>query len=297
MVDDTGDSSEDEVAPVPATTTATTAATTTPSKKAAARKRAQLRKKGSKLDLGGGSGTGTESESTAPANSIVPPVPSLPKVTQQVNGAVKDTAKQVKETIQPALEAVKPQHPTVNAVKESAKASLPRVLAQEIIETASSSDAETIPDYGDEDDSDIDETSAPAPAPAAAPKPRSPSARAQSPPGSQEVSPSTSSSKPEAYTGADHDPNKKLKAIITRTVWGLTMAGGAIGLVAMGHIYVIILVFVCQAVVYSELTNLFDAGYSGHDAEAAVSQRDLERELRRKGRREERTRWSRRTSW
>jgi phosphatidate cytidylyltransferase len=258
-----------------------------------------LRKKGSKLDLaggGGGSGTGTESESTAPANSIVPPVPSLPKSTQQLNGAVKNAAQQVKETVQPALESVKQQAPSIDALKDQVTAALPKAKLQtpEIIETASSSDAETVPDYGDEDDSDLDDTSAPPVA--AQPKPASPVGRAPSPPASKQAQ-VTAAATPEPYTGADHDPNKKLKAIITRTVWGLTMAGGAIGLVAMGHIYVIILVFVCQAVVYSELTNLFDAGYSGHDADAVVSQRDLERELRRKGRREERTKWSRRTSW
>ncbi|KPV73976.1 uncharacterized protein RHOBADRAFT_28370 [Rhodotorula graminis WP1] len=62
------------------------------------------------------------------------------------------------------------------------------------------------------------------------------------------------------------------------------MAGGCIGLVLMGHVYVIALVFVCQATVFKELTALFDAGTP-------------EREAKRKGRKEDRERWSRRMAW
>lgn len=109
----------------------------------------------------------------------------------------------------------------------------------------------------------------------------------------------------QAYTGADHDPNKKLKAVLQRTVWGVVMAAGAIGLVCMGHVYVIALVFIIQAVVFKELTALFDAGYAhpphsasvGADGETKVSTRTPEREAKRKGRKEERERWSRKMAW
>ncbi|KWU43934.1 phosphatidate cytidylyltransferase, partial [Rhodotorula sp. JG-1b] len=77
---------------------------------------------------------------------------------------------------------------------------------------------------------------------------------------------------------------KKLKAVLQRTVWGVVMAAGAIGLVCMGHVYVIALVFIIQAVVFKELTALFDAGTP-------------EREAKRKGRKEERERWSRKMAW
>lgn len=104
-----------------------------------------------------------------------------------------------------------------------------------------------------------------------------------------------------AYTGADHDPGKKLKAIIQRTVYGLLMACALVGIILLGHVYVIALVFICQAVVFSELSGLFDAGYSSGsvvvEEKEGVGRRSREREERRRGRREERDRWSKRISW
>lgn len=272
------DSSEEEQAPAAAA--AALLSPPTPSKKAAARKRAALRKKGSKANL-----SASASEAETPT---LPPMPSLPtsppadveQVAAKVNGAAKEVQREVQQVKEEVVNAVAP---AAEAVKE--QAALPK--APLVNESVSSSDAETQMQYSDDDDdaSMTDEPSAPTP-------------RARSPPPPVVVS----APPKEAYTGADHDPNKKLKAIITRTVWGLVMGAGAVSIVAMGHIYVIILVFVCQAVVFSELSSLFDAGYSsGHGgeegADLALSPRDRERELRRKGRREERDRWSRRMSW
>ncbi|GAA6061422.1 hypothetical protein JCM10212_004480 [Sporobolomyces blumeae] len=281
------DSDSDNDAPAPATASTGNASTpATPSKKALARQRAKLRKQSSS-NL---NGNGEDSESSlGPASSSVPPVPSLPK---NINlDGLKDEVK--RETVA-AKEKVVEQVKAVIPTEEPVKA--PPPPAESVSE---STDVESQAGYDDEDEDDEDE---PAPISAASlvdhasdpntptpasPRPHSPSPNAQSKP------------KPkEAYTGADHDPNKKIKAIITRTVWGLFMAGSAIGLVALGHVYVIGLVFVIQAVVFKELTGLFDAGYSGaHVNEEGKIVRSPEREAKRKGRKEERERWSRRMAW
>lgn len=66
----------------------------------------------------------------------------------------------------------------------------------------------------------------------------------------------------------------------------------------MGHVYVVALVFIIQAIVFRELTGLFDAGYSGaHVGEEGKVVRSPEKEAKRKGRKEERERWSRRMAW
>ncbi|GAA5853677.1 hypothetical protein JCM8547_007410 [Rhodosporidiobolus lusitaniae] len=164
---------------------------------------------------------------------------------------------------------------------------------------ASVSDSEAESQRGfsdDEDDDEDEEEDAPSTATPASPKPASPRPSTPTPPSSSAVL--HSSAPKEAYTGADHDPNKKIKAIIQRTVWGMVMAFGAISLVAMGHVYVVALVFIVQAVVFKELTGLFDAGYSGAhvDGEGKVA-RTPAQEAKRKGRKEERERWSRRMAW
>ena len=183
----------------------------------------------------------------------------------------------------------------------------------------SDDEGESMAAYGPSDDSDDDDDQVDAPAPATtaptspfanSPRPASPAplATTGTTPLEQHAkhTPTTvgvvDHRPKEAYTGADHDPNKKLKAIVTRTVWGVAMAGGCIGLVLMGHVYVIALVFVCQATVFKELTALFDAGYAGSVGAAAAGDevkavRTPEREAKRKGRKEDRERWSRRMAW
>ncbi|SCZ92252.1 BZ3500_MvSof-1268-A1-R1_Chr5-2g07738 [Microbotryum saponariae] len=199
--------------------------------------------------------------------------------------------------------------------RQKATATAP-AAAPVVIDSVSSSDVESVvADYtdGDDDDSDVDaqvERAGPATPtgtvnPVSASKDHDFAARLASPARlpSTPKSPSSKKGPVEAYTGADHDPNKKVKAIIERTVWGFVMGGGAIALVAAGHLYCIVLVFLCQAVVFSELTSLFDVGYSNTVHESAVAPvhpsdpRAAEKELRRKGRREERNRYSRRMSW
>ncbi|SGY69985.1 BQ5605_C004g03087 [Microbotryum silenes-dioicae] len=205
-----------------------------------------------------------------------------------------------------------------SATRSRQKATAP-AAAPVVIDSVSSSDVESVvADYtdGDDDDSDVDaqaeqaEQAEPATPtgtanPFSASKDHDSAARLASPARlpSTPKSPPSKKASGEAYTGADHDPNKKVKAIIERTVWGFVMGGGAIALVAAGHLYCIVLVFLCQAVVFSELTSLFDVGYSNTVHESAVAPvhpsdpRAAEKELRRKGKREERNRYSRRMSW
>lgn len=53
-------------------------------------------------------------------------------------------------------------------------------------------------------------------------------------------------------------PVKKNQNVIERTVWTFIMIFGFIGLLCAGHPYMILLVMLCQALVYSEVTALFN---------------------------------------
>ncbi|CAE6452785.1 unnamed protein product [Rhizoctonia solani] len=57
--------------------------------------------------------------------------------------------------------------------------------------------------------------------------------------------------------GTDHEKGKRMQSAITRTVWTLIMIGGFFGLMAMGPAYLILLVMLCQTLVYREVTALF----------------------------------------
>jgi phosphatidate cytidylyltransferase len=258
-VDDLGSESETE-APTPATPLSPPPS----SKKAAARKRAQLRKRTSSSTL-------VPTESGSLIHDVIPPVPALPVGVSAMNGGGSSRSSSELE-----VKEVEVPIPTPS-------------------ESVSSSDAEEEVHYSTDEDED-DEPSSSNPAPILAPS-TPPPARSASPhsPGAV-VTPT--------YTGADHDPNKKMNAIIQRTIFGFLMASSLVAIVCMGHVYVIVLMFASQAIVFSELSGLFDAGYSnataveGAEEKVTVeSQKEREREMRRKGRREERDRWSRRLSW
>ncbi|KAI9635343.1 cytidylyltransferase family-domain-containing protein [Dioszegia hungarica] len=51
---------------------------------------------------------------------------------------------------------------------------------------------------------------------------------------------------------------RKNQNMVERTVWTFIMIGGFVSLLCLGHPYVILLVLVCQALVYKEVTALFD---------------------------------------
>ncbi|OCF42329.1 phosphatidate cytidylyltransferase [Kwoniella heveanensis CBS 569] len=53
-------------------------------------------------------------------------------------------------------------------------------------------------------------------------------------------------------------PIKKDRNALERTIWTFIMIGGFITLLCMGHPYMILLVLLCQTVVYKEVTALFD---------------------------------------
>ncbi|KAF8678200.1 Phosphatidate cytidylyltransferase [Rhizoctonia solani] len=57
--------------------------------------------------------------------------------------------------------------------------------------------------------------------------------------------------------GTDHEKGKRMQSAITRTIWTLIMIGGFFGLMAMGPAYLILLVMLCQTIVYREVTALF----------------------------------------
>lgn len=306
--------SEDESPPA----VAAPALPPTPSKKA--RKRQLLKQKSSVPALALDD-TDSDVSSISPSAASVPPVPSLPF---KQNGATRTPKADHghpngKGKDLPAAPKAPELEPTPKSLPPHAHVHSPRVdetpsdaIAHWVLGSpspddddddakaegapgvpesiASSSDAEAEEHYSDEDDaSDEDEPSL-APTPAAlAPSP------------SASLTPSGSSSPglaptPEVYTGADHEPSKKIQSIITRTLYSLLMIAGFVGILSLGHVYVIMLVFACQAVVFSELTALFDAApTSAHNGDSAPVSK--EREQRRRGRKEERDRWSRRISW
>ncbi|CAL1706466.1 unnamed protein product [Somion occarium] len=66
---------------------------------------------------------------------------------------------------------------------------------------------------------------------------------------------------------AQAEKSKKLQNALTRTVWTVIMIGGFLGLLAMGHVYMIILVMLCQTLVYREVTSLFSLKRKGDTGE------------------------------
>ncbi|KAJ3775055.1 phosphatidate cytidylyltransferase [Lentinula raphanica] len=60
----------------------------------------------------------------------------------------------------------------------------------------------------------------------------------------------------------DAETVKKRQNILTRTLWTFIMIGGFIGLLLMGHGYMILLVMLCQTLVYREVTALFTLAQS-----------------------------------
>ncbi|KAG6820740.1 hypothetical protein H0H93_012386 [Arthromyces matolae] len=60
---------------------------------------------------------------------------------------------------------------------------------------------------------------------------------------------------------------KKRQSFITRTLWTFIMIGGFIGLLLLGHAYMILLVMLCQTLVYREVTALFSLKPEPHDVE------------------------------
>ncbi|KAJ3735736.1 phosphatidate cytidylyltransferase [Lentinula guzmanii] len=61
---------------------------------------------------------------------------------------------------------------------------------------------------------------------------------------------------------SDAETVKKRQNILTRTLWTFIMIGGFIGLLLMGHAYMILLVMLCQTLVYREVTALFTLAQS-----------------------------------
>ncbi|KAF9465042.1 cytidylyltransferase family-domain-containing protein [Collybia nuda] len=55
----------------------------------------------------------------------------------------------------------------------------------------------------------------------------------------------------------DSEKSKKRQSFLTRTLWTFIMIGGFIGLLLLGHAYMVLLVMLCQSLVYREVTALF----------------------------------------
>ncbi|KZP34663.1 phosphatidate cytidylyltransferase [Athelia psychrophila] len=77
---------------------------------------------------------------------------------------------------------------------------------------------------------------------------------------------------------AEAERTKKKQNFVTRTFAGLIMIGGFVGLLLMGHVYMIMLVMLCQTLVYREVTALFSlrnaVSESGEVAEIPQGKKD-----------------------
>ncbi|KAF8734977.1 hypothetical protein AX14_002994 [Amanita brunnescens Koide BX004] len=60
-----------------------------------------------------------------------------------------------------------------------------------------------------------------------------------------------------AHSTQEAERSKKLQSFLTRTLWTFIMIGGFITLLLLGHTYLILLVMLCQTLVYREVTALF----------------------------------------
>ncbi|TEB37651.1 phosphatidate cytidylyltransferase [Coprinellus micaceus] len=82
---------------------------------------------------------------------------------------------------------------------------------------------------------------------AAVPKVPSPESKERSKVGNETAAP----------THAQEDDMKKRQNVLERTLWTFIMIGGFITLLLLGHAYMILLVMLCQTLVYREVTALF----------------------------------------
>ncbi|KAF8658252.1 hypothetical protein AX16_002028 [Volvariella volvacea WC 439] len=62
---------------------------------------------------------------------------------------------------------------------------------------------------------------------------------------------------PKVPTPEELEREKKRQNMLTRTLWTFIMIGGFLGLLLMGHAYMVLLVMLCQSLVYREVTALF----------------------------------------
>jgi phosphatidate cytidylyltransferase len=67
------------------------------------------------------------------------------------------------------------------------------------------------------------------------------------------------------------ETDKKSRNVVERTIWTFIMIGGFIGLLCMGHPYMILLVMLCQTLVYKEVTALFALRDHGGSDQAEAS--------------------------
>jgi len=67
------------------------------------------------------------------------------------------------------------------------------------------------------------------------------------------------------------EADKKSRNVVERTIWTFIMIGGFIALLCMGHPYMILLVMVCQTLVYKEVTALFALRDHGGSVQAEAS--------------------------
>ncbi|KZV62586.1 hypothetical protein PENSPDRAFT_642000 [Peniophora sp. CONT] len=252
---DDAQSSEDELAPEPETTPSAPAEPVKPTK-TAQRKAAKAARLAKKLERANSGSSAAPSASASPLPSAPAELPSAPEP------PLVPVAKAVSKDVPSALDVTPATVPYTNG----------HVPAPDVETSAPESPAESEPDPITE-------------APTA---PARPAPAAEKPVDGQavvpvEVAPKHKSEPPApASTAADAEKKKKLGSIVTRTIWTFIMIGGFIGCLLMGHVYMIMLVMLCQTLVYREVTRLFMLT----DIQAKATDETRERDV-----------WSKTLSW
>ncbi|VDB95206.1 unnamed protein product [Peniophora sp. CBMAI 1063] len=248
-----GQSSEEELAPEPETAPSAPAETVKPTKTAQrkAARAARLAKKLERANSGSSAAPSASASPLPPAPIELPSVPEPPLVPA------------AKEAIPAALDVTPATVPYTNG----------HATTEPEVETpAPESPAEPEP-----------EPIVEAPAPPARPAPA-----AEKPTEGQAAVPVEMAPKPKpappapASAAAEAEKKRKIGSIVTRTVWTFIMIGGFIGCLLMGHAYMIILVMLCQTLVYREVTRLFMLT----DIQAKATDETRERDV-----------WSKTLSW
>jgi phosphatidate cytidylyltransferase len=179
-------------------------------------------------------------------------------------------------------------HPS-SSVPDSPETKPAASLQEEIIDITSAPPTAALPQESvPAKIDDVEDIASTGPAPAPPPKdinyepveevtaaPPPPPAVVELPKEAKSVIEPAKGSAPAPLPAADAEKAKKRQNVLTRTIWTLIMIGGFIGmssvyiipwltcpyllegLLLMGHAYMIILVLICQTIVYREVTALF----------------------------------------
>ncbi|KAN0129279.1 Cytidylyltransferase family domain containing protein [Lactarius tabidus] len=190
-----------------------------------------------------------------------PPAPTVPLVPTPAPEAIRIVAASDQPSGRPPIDSPKPSPPltnTISAPKEMPQSALngqrvgPKGDSLRSSQESSVSSSTPQPGRSTTKDQPLPPVQPSRASLKPVPQPSQPISR----PSNTEKKPTHSSPKPVADPEADKAA-KKGHNVLVRTLWTFIMIGGFMGCLLMGHICMIILVFICQTIVYREVTRLF----------------------------------------